>query len=87
MKPRSAAWCPTQVCVFSFVEAMCDFHSETPSESDEEELHRNIHNVFLVFVNSSQIGAALEACLTEEELGRVGLCCHFALGYLCESLF
>ena len=48
---------------------MCEFHTETPSESDEEELPRNIHNVFLVLVTSLQKGAALEACLTEEELG------------------
>ena len=27
----------------------------------------------------------LEVCLTEEELGRVGLCCHFALDYLCDD--
>ena len=45
---------------------------ETPSESDEEELHRNMQNVFLVLVSCLQIGSALEARLTEEELRRVG---------------
>ena len=47
---------------------MCEFHTETPSASDEEELHRNIQNVFFVLATSFQIGAALEARLTEEEL-------------------
>ena len=61
---------------------MCELHAETPSESDEEEFRRNIQDVFLVLVTSFQIGAALEACLTEEELGRVVLCCHFALDCL-----
>ena len=69
------------------VKVMFEVHAETPSESDEEELHRNIQNVFLVLVTSFQIGAVLEACLTEEELGRVKLSCHFTLDCLCECLF
>ena len=40
---------------------MCEFHAETPSESDEDELHRNIQSVFLVLVTCFGIGAALEA--------------------------
>ena len=61
---------------------MCELHAETPSEFDEEELHPNIQHVFLVLVTSFQTGAALEACLTEEELGRAGLYCHFTLDCL-----
>ena len=66
-------------CVFSIAEAMCEFHARTLSESDEEELHRNIPNVFLVLVIRFHIGAALVASLTEEETGQVGMSCHFAL--------
>ena len=44
-------------------------------------------NVFLVLAAGNQIGAALEVCLTEEELRRVGLSCHFAIDRQCENLF
>ena len=64
---------------------MCQFHAETPSESDEEEPHRNLQNVFLFLITSFQTGAVLEACLTEEEEGRVGQSCHFALDCLCDD--
>ena len=37
----------------------------------------------MFLVTRFQIKAALEACLTEEELGRVGLSCHLALDSLC----
>ena len=44
----------------------------------------NIHMAFLVVVTSFQMGAMLEVHLTDAELGRVGLCCHFALDCLCD---
>ena len=50
-----------------------------------QELHRNVQNVFLDLVTGLQIGSALEACLTEEELRQVGWCCHSALDYLCDN--
>ena len=48
-------------------------------------VHSFADSVFLATVTNFQIGAMLEVCLTEEELGRVGLCCHFALDYLCDD--
>ena len=66
------------LCVLKFAATMCQFHVKTPSESNDQEPHRNLQNVFLLLVTSFQIKAALEACLTEEELGRVGLSCHLA---------
>ena len=38
------------------------------------------------FVVAAVRGDRLEAHLTEEETGRVGLSCHFALDCMCESL-
>ena len=43
-----------------------------------------IHNSFSVVATNFQMGAMLEAHLTEAELGQVGLCCHFALDCLCD---
>ena len=65
--PRAAACTPV------FVDAMCELHAETPSGTDEEELHQNIFNAFLAIVTSFQLGDRLQAYLTEEELRRVGL--------------
>ena len=44
-----------------------------------------VDSVFLAIVTNFQTGAMLEVCLTEEELGRVGLCCHFALDCFCDN--
>ena len=49
-------------------------------------LHQNIVDVFLDIFASFQLGDRLEAYLTEEELERVGLWCHFALDCLLPSL-
>ena len=65
------------LCVLIFTATTCQFHAKAPSESCDQEPHRNLRSVFLLLVTSYQIKAALEACLTEE-LGRVGLSCHLA---------
>ena len=59
--------------LLSLVDAMCEFLAATSSDTGEEELHENI-NVFLDLVTSFHLGDRLEVYLTEEELGRVGLC-------------
>ena len=48
-------------------------------------IHQKIFNVFLDIVTSFQLGDRPEAYLTEEEPGRVGLWCHFALDCLCDN--
>ena len=65
---------------------MCELPTATSSDTDEEELHQNIFNAFLDIFTSMQLGYRLEAYLTEEEAGRIGLSRHLALDCLCESL-
>ena len=69
------------------VGAMCKFPAATSSDTDEEEFHQHIFNVFLHIVTSYRLCERLEEYLTGEEIGRVGLSCHFALDCLCDSLF
>ena len=54
--------------LLALVEAMCESLPATSSDTDEEQLHQNIFNVFLDMVTSFQLGDRLEAYLTEEEL-------------------
>ena len=70
----------TQLSVSSFADAMCELPAESLSDSDEEELHHNIFDAFQDIVTNFLLGDRLEASLTEEEIERVGLCCHFRTG-------
>ena len=62
--------------LLALVDAMCELLAATSSDTDGEELHQNISNVFLDTVTGFQLGDKLEAYLTEKELDRVGLCCR-----------
>ena len=64
---------------------MCELLEESLSDTDEEISHQNMSNAFLHIVTSYHIGTTLELCLTEEELERVGLSCHFAVDCLCDN--
>ena len=66
---------------------MCDLFAESLSDTDEDTLHQNLSNAVLHIVTSYHIGNTLEFCLTEEELGRVGLSCHFAVDCLCDNWY
>ena len=68
--------------LMALVDAMCEFPS---SDTDEEEFHQNIFNVDIV--TSYRPSERLEEYLAGEEIGRVGLSCHFAMNSLCENLF
>ena len=63
---------------------MCELPAESLSDTEEEEAP-NIFYALLCVITSFELGDELEALLTEEELGRVGLCSHFALDCLCEN--
>ena len=52
--------------------------AESLSDTDEEASHQNMFNAFLNIVTSYPIGGMLELLLTDEELARIGLGCHFA---------
>ena len=69
----------------SFADAMCELLTESLSDTDEDISHQNMSNAFLHIVTSYHIGTTLELCVTEEELGRVGLSCHFAVDCLCDN--
>ena len=58
---------------------MCELFAESLSDSDEATSHLNLSNVLLLIITSYHIGNTLEACLTEEELGRLSLSCHFSV--------
>ena len=53
----------------SFVDAKCVLFAERLSGSEVDISHQNLFNAFLRIVTSYHIGATLESCLTEEELG------------------
>ena len=71
----------------SCVDAMCELLAESLSDTDEEVSHQNLSNAFLHTVTSYHIGDTLESCLTEEELGRLGLSCHIAVDCLCDNWY
>ena len=66
---------------------MCEPFAESLSDSEEDISHQNLSNAFLRIVTSYHIGNTLELCLTEVELGRVGLSCHFAVDCLCDNWY
>ena len=64
-----------QPCAPSFVDGMCELLAESLSDTDKEVSHQNMFSALLHIVTNYHKGDTLESCLTEEELGRVGLCC------------
>ena len=67
-----------QPCAPGFVDAMCEFLAESLSDTDEEVPHQNMFNAFLHMVTSYPTGGMLDLLLTDDELARIGLGCHFA---------
>ena len=64
---------------------MCELPSESLSDSDEATSHLNLSNALLLIITSYHVGNTLEACLTEVELGRLSLSCHFSVDCLCDN--
>ena len=64
---------------------MCELSTESLPDSEEDISHQKMSNAFLHIVTSYHIGNTLESCLTEEELRRVNLSCHFAVDCLCDN--
>ena len=64
----------------------CELHEEHLSASDDEEDHK-ICDAFLNLVTSFDFGARVQSNLADEELGRVGLSCHYAMDCLCAELY
>ena len=56
---------------------MCELLEEPLSDTDEENSQQNLSNAFLRITTNYHIGNTLESCMTEVELGRVCLSCHF----------
>ena len=66
----------TQSRFLGLLETMCELC---------EELNENLGNVPLDIVTKIQLGARIDVRLTQDELGRVGLSCHYALDCLCDN--
>ena len=61
---------------------MCELFAESLSDTDEEISHQNMFHAFLHIVTSYPTGTTLALLLTDSELVRIGLGCHFALDCL-----
>ena len=60
--------------------------AKSPSDTDEEELHQKIFNVFLGRCHEVAAGRQTGCAYTrKKKFWRVWLCCHFALDGLCEK--
>ena len=77
----------TQLCALCCGDEMCELFAESLSATEEDISHQNLSNAFRRIAMSYHIGNTLELCLTEEELGRVGLSCHFAVDCLCDNWY
>ena len=66
--------------------AMCELSAAEVSDSEESEdlAAQNTTNNLLETVSNFQYGERLGECLSDIELGRLGLTCHFALDCLCD---
>ena len=64
------------------VDAMCELPTESLSDTDEDISRQNMFNAFLHIVTSYPTGTTLAWLLTDSELARIGLGCHFALDCL-----
>ena len=69
------------------IDTMCELFAESLSDSDDDISHQNLSNALLRIVTSYCIGNTMESCLTEEELGRLSLSCHFAADCLCDNWY
>ena len=69
------------------MDTMCELLAEPFSDSDDDISHQNLFNAFLHIVTSYQTGTTLELLLTDSELARIGLGCHFALDCLCDNWY
>ena len=68
--------------------AMCTLFDEGSSScSAETEDSLNIWNSLLAALVHNGVGSALQRCLSDEELGKVALTCHFACDSLCEEMY
>ena len=69
------------------VNAMCEFSAETPSDGDEDEhpAYQNMNNALMDALSNYLCSGLLVSCLTDEELARVSLPCHFAMDFLCDN--
>ena len=56
------------------------------SASDDDEEDHNTWNVLLDLITSFDFGARIQLILADEELGRVGLNCHYAMDCLCAEV-
>ena len=66
---------------------MCTLFDEgSSSSSAETEVSLNIWNALLTALIYHGVGRALQRCLSDEELGKVALTCHFACDSLCEEM-
>ena len=65
---------------------MCEFSAVALSDSDgsEDFANQNTSNAVLDAVPNYHYDELLGACLTDGELGRLALTCHFALDCLCD---
>ena len=63
---------------------MCELSAETPSHSDEDEdpVYQNMNNALLDALSNYLSGGLAMSYLTDEELARVSLSCHFALDFI-----
>ena len=67
---------------------MCTLFDEgSSSSSAETEDSLNIWNSLLAALIHHDVGSALQRCLSDEELGKVALTCHFACDSLCEEMY
>ena len=66
---------------------MCELVADSSSDSDEDISRQNMFNAFLNIVTSYPIGGMLELLLTDEELARIGLGCHFAVDCLGDHIW
>ena len=57
-----------------------------PTESSEEQDH-NMWNEGLNLFTEQNTGLHIQSCLSNEELGRVAISCHFVVGCLCAKLY
>ena len=67
---------------------MCTLFDESSSFFlRETEDSRNIWNSLLAALTHHGVGSALQRCLSDEELGKAALTCHFACDSLCEEMY
>ena len=61
------------------------FHAVEITETSEEQDH-NMWNEGLNLITEQNTGPYIQSCLSDEELGRVAISCHFAVDCLCAEL-